>query len=102
MLTIVLATRVINAKKQPNATQEDLIHQLRQVCSFVEIVDSKFIGLFVFLLSNVLTGLINLSINTLNVKDNVAMLILNAYCLVSFGIPYFSYFMTKIFRKKSD
>jgi hypothetical protein len=102
MLTIVLAARVLNSKKQPNSTQDNLIYQLRQICSFVEIVDSKFIGLFVFLLCNVLTGLVNLSINTLNTKDNVAMIILNIYCLVSFGVPYLVYFLTKAHRKKSD
>ena len=43
-------------------------------------------GLAGFLLGNVGTGLVNMTINTLGVKDPVAFLILNAYCIVIVGI----------------
>jgi carbon starvation protein CstA len=55
---------------------------------FVEIVDSKFIGLLVFLICNVITGLINLSMNTHSETDSAAIYIMSIYVLLSFLLPF--------------
>lgn len=65
----------------------ELISRLDALYSFARIVDSKFIGLFNFLFSNLFTGLVNLSINTLHVSDSIAFFIVSLYSLTSFVIP---------------
>ncbi|PPQ93066.1 hypothetical protein CVT25_011942 [Psilocybe cyanescens] len=45
-------------------------------------------GLYVFLLANVLTGLINLSMSTMYMSDGKAMLVLSVYSMVCCGVPW--------------
>jgi hypothetical protein len=101
MLGIVLVTRVLRAKQRSEETIMQLVKQMDQVFSFVRVTDSRFIGLFVFLISNVLTGLVNLSINTLSTSDTVAVLVLLVYCLASFGVPFLVYFFSHSGHTKS-
>ena len=60
--------------------------------SFVDVLDSKMIGLSVFLISNVFTGLVNLSMRTREVADVFALLILFLNSFVSTLIPFVFYF----------
>ncbi len=111
MITILLISKFYLSynKKQAQLNEKKLnspevydacLEQLSDSFSFVEIIDSQFIGLVVFLLSNVLTGAVNLSINTLKVNNLPAFGILSAYCFVSFAVPYLLYFIFVFNTKK--
>jgi hypothetical protein len=62
------------------------------VFSFINILDSKFVGLFMFIVANILTGLINLSMNTLHASNTHASIILLAYMVVVTLSSYYFYF----------
>ncbi len=64
------------------------------IFSFVNILDSKFVGLFMFVLANIITGLINLSTNTLLVSNNTALAVLQAYMFVVTLLSYCFYFVS--------
>ena len=102
LLALFMTSILIVAKlfMPENETQsESLSAKLSRIFSFVAISDSKFIGLIVFLISNLLTGLINLSINTLNISDLNAFLILASYSFASFSIPFLIYYQMNIDSK---
>lgn len=65
--------------------------QLEKIFSLALIVDAKFIGLFNFLFSNMLTGCVNLLVNTLVVSHLIATLVISAYTFASFAIPLVLY-----------
>lgn len=65
---------------------------LENAFSFVDVLDSKMIGLSVFLISNVFTGLVNLSMRTRIIADVFALLILFLNSFVSTLIPFVFYF----------
>ena len=90
MISILLVLK-LHIKQNGTKTKE-IIFKLSQAFSFVEISDSKYIGLVIFLISNLLTGFVNLSINTLRTSDLDSFLILSLYCLVSFMIPFFLHY----------
>ena len=77
----------------------DMINKLDFSFSFAKIADSKFIGLFIFLTSNLITGLVNLNMNTLRVSDYNALVGLCIYSMISFAIPFSFYFFNKISSK---
>lgn len=87
----------IDKKKNDDETDktvtETLMHLMDESFSFVRIIDSKFIGLQVFLVSNVLTGLVNLIINTLTTPVYLSFLIICLYSLFSFGLPYIYFYI---------
>ena len=78
--------------------------ELLKVFSFPYIIDSKFIGLVVFLISNLLTGFVNLSMNTLYVSGFYSFLILCAYNFMAYFIPFmgYYYFYCVYNKKKAD
>ncbi len=101
MITVVFVAMIYrklieNDGEKKELTQMDkqnLIEQhILKIFSFPYIVDSKFIGLIVFLLSNILTGLINLTTNTLVVSNVYSFLILNLYTFVAYFLPYLGYY----------
>ncbi|CAA7263440.1 unnamed protein product [Cyclocybe aegerita] len=47
-------------------------------------------GLIIFLLANIFTGLINLSVKTMYVKDGWAMVILSGYSILVCAVPWFA------------
>ena len=53
-------------------------------------------GLDVFLLANVLTGMINLNINTIDTSDSISLLILFVYMFVVMVVAYFSPSLIKL------
>ncbi len=103
LLALFMTSILIVAKlfMSENETQSECLSaKLSRIFSFVAISDSKFIGLIIFLISNLLTGLINLSINTLKVSDLNAFLILASYSFASFLIPFLIYYQMNIDSKK--
>ena len=66
---------------------------LEKAYSFVSIIDSKLVGLAVFLIANIFTGLINLTIATVRVSTSLALLILFINALVSTFIPFLVYYL---------
>jgi uncharacterized membrane protein (DUF4010 family) len=73
-----------------------------KIFSFPFIVDSKFIGLIIFLLSNLLTGLVNLTVNTLAVDNLYSFFILNAYAFVAYFLPYLAYYHYYHYKNKKN
>ncbi|CAF0997656.1 unnamed protein product [Brachionus calyciflorus] len=67
---------------------ESLSNQLDESFSFQKIADSKFAGLLIFLISNLLTGLVNITIRTLYTSDFLAVVILCVYTLITFIAPF--------------
>lgn len=76
---------------------KEMLIKLRLIFSFAVVIDSKYTGLLLFLVSNLLTGAVNLSINTLNTPDMTALAIMFVYSFASFAIPtlFFYYFNFK-------
>ena len=70
-----------------------LIKLLERVFSFYEIIDAKLIGLIVFLVANLLTGLINLSIRTSAYNQYSSLAILHLHALASVGSGYLIYYI---------
>ena len=54
-----------------------------------KIIDSKFIGLVLFLIANIQTGLINITINTRFVSINTTFLILAIHSFIITIIPFY-------------
>ena len=75
-----------------------VISILQRAFGFSEIVDSKLIGLIIFLNSNILTGLVNLSIDTRNVSPTNSILILILHAFLSVGSGYLVYFYFKFYK----
>ena len=102
LITIILF-KLINKDswKEINMNTQitNIIKLLEEAYSFVEIIDSKLVGLCIFLIANVLTGLINLSIDTRNVSDFLSLIILSLHALASVGIALSGYYY--LYFKKS-
>lgn len=69
----------------------DSLKILNIIFSYVNIVDSRYIGLFMFIISNLLTGFVNLSIKTLYVNDIYAFIILTIYTAIVLFLSYLLY-----------
>lgn len=68
--------------------------------SFVKIVDSKFIGLAIFMISNYFTGIVNLAMeSTHGVSEFKSLLILSANSFVSTFLPFYVFYST--YKKKN-
>ena len=95
LITIILF-KLINKDnlKEININSQitNIIQLLQNTYSFVEIVDSKLVGLSIFLIANVLTGLINLSIYTRTVSDLLSLVILIMHSFASVGIAFSGYY----------
>ncbi len=108
MITILQAAKFFATSTTDTAAQKpaelsirsvkEIIMKLRLVFSFCVIIDSKYTGLITFLVSNILTGAINLSMNTLKTPDLIALLIILIYCFVSFAVPNL-FFYRFIFKR---
>lgn len=75
-----------------NASIKEILLKLRLIFSFAVVIDSKYVGLVTFLVSNLLTGAVNLSINTLKINSMAALLILFVYSFASFALPNLFYY----------
>ena len=95
-LTLSLAVVLVIVKSCSKLTKKkDLQLQLEHIFSHVKIIDAKFIGLYLFLSSNILTGLINLNVQTIYTSDLNAFLILTSYMAFLLSTSYFFYFYKK-------
>lgn len=85
-----------NAKSSRNdeakSTCDTCIFFLENAFSFVDLVDSKLIGLAVFLIANVFTGLVNLAFETKKLPTFTSLFILFANSFVSTLIPFVFYY----------
>lgn len=79
------------SKSENQLISKRLNVQLEKIFSLALIVDAKFIGLFNFLFSNMLTGCVNLLVNTLVVSHLIATLVISVYTFASFAIPLVLY-----------
>ena len=104
LITIILF-KLINKDnlKEININNQitNIIQLLENTYSFVEIVDSKLVGLCIFLIANVLTGLINLSIFTRTVSDFLSLIILIMHSFASVGIAFSGYYYL-YFKSRND
>jgi hypothetical protein len=78
-----------------------MVKILQSAFGFSEIVDSKLIGLIIFLNSNILTGLVNLSINTRDVSPINSLLILILHAIISVFGGYSIYYYFKFYRNNN-
>ena len=70
----------------------NLIYLLENSFSFVEIIDSKFIGLFIFVFANILTGLVNLTMHPHERSEFEGYFIMCVYTFLSLFVPFFYYY----------
>jgi len=70
----------------------NLIYLLESAFQFVETVDSKFIGLLIFLIANLSTGVVNMTLFTLSLSDFDSICILHLHSFVSTAIPFSLYY----------
>ena len=80
--------------------QHIIVNLLNKIFSFYETIDSKLIGLIVFLNSNLLTGLVNLTIDTREVRAFGSVMILILHALASVGSGFLIYHLFNILKKK--
>lgn len=90
----------LKTNKQIETSLNQLIFILEKAFWFFEIMDSKFIGLLVFLLANVLTLCANLAISPPSYSTSSAVFILIFHSSISTFIP-FLYYKLKYFRQNS-
>ena len=81
-------------KKAPGSTFSSLhkqesemliISMLNLLFYFQQIIDSKYVGLIVFLNANIFTGLFNMIFNAKYFSTNVSLLIISLYGILSIG-----------------
>lgn len=70
-------------------TKDDEIISTQNTCDLISAVNYN--GLFYFLLANLLTGCVNMSVKTIYQSDVVAMAILTLYMFVLSTVAYFLY-----------
>ena len=103
MLTTLLLGNIIIGKilinfinKTTNCSLSDTYSILSGILevshSFVQLADSKFIGLAIFLISNLFTGLVNFTLNTHAASYNMTIFILSLNLFVSSLIPFSIYY----------
>lgn len=98
MLILFLITVLFAAKLWHQINEQNFQLLFNETFSFAKIIDSKFVGLIVFLISNLMTGIINLNIKTIYVSDIYALIIILFYIFLTFGSSFIFY---RIFIFKS-
>jgi hypothetical protein len=88
----------ITSIEQANAFSIILIENLEKSYSFFEIVDSKLMGLLIFMISNYYTGALNLLIETRSQSSFVAFLLIILNCFVFTFIPFYINYYLKFLR----
>ena len=78
----------------------NLIYLLNNSFSLIEIIDSKFIGLFIFVLANIFTGLVNLTMHPHKRSEFEGYFIMCVYTFLSLFIPFFYYYFETNAAKK--
>lgn len=102
MLTLIMIIVLFIFKLWQQINNDNFELMINQTFSFAKIIDSKFIGLILFIISNLMTGIINLNIKTIYTSNFFAMIILICYVFCSFIISYFFYNIFNMKPKKSD
>jgi len=81
-----------NRTPSEKKTFVNLIYLMENSFSFVEIIDSKLIGLFIFVFANLLTGLVNLIMNPHEKSEFEGYCIMCVYTFLSLFIPFLYYY----------
>ena len=68
-----------------------IVNLLESVYSMSTIIDSKFIGLILFLTANISTGFVNLTVKTESVSSCMSLIILHGHVFFSVGISFWIY-----------
>lgn len=82
-----------------NTTQANLNNLLEKAFSFVILVDSKLIGLTIFLIANLFTGFINLTLTTAKLSHLLSLIILLLNSFLSSAFPLGFYYYKKFILK---
>ena len=95
-LIVIILFKLIN---KDNLNETNLNHQITNITkllentySFFEIVDSKLVGLSIFLIANIIIFVINLNINTKYFSDFFSLIILIMHSFASVGIAFSGYY----------
>lgn len=83
-------------ERKSNTMHGHCCQLLENAFSFVRTVDSKMIGLLLFLTANIFTGLTNLFIDTKSVGELSALLILSLNSIVSRLLPFFFHYILTV------
>ena len=109
ILVAKISTNITLKSQQSDLSMSDLQKKhlifslLENVYSMSIIIDSKFIGLILFLVANISTGLVNLSITTENCNSFISLVILHAHAFFSVGISFYMYiFLNKNTNRDSS
>ncbi len=95
ILVIVNSCSKLNNMKKKTEKSQELSFQLDYIFSYIKIIDSKFVGLYIFLISNLLTGLVNLTIQTIYLNALNSFAIITIYMVIIISTSYFVYFYKK-------
>jgi hypothetical protein len=77
-------------------------YHLDMVMSFVQIIDSRMIGLIVFGFANLFTGIVNISIETHKVNDLNSFLILTLYMVLTLAFSFQSFYELNVEKFKKN
>ena len=100
MLTLIVIIVLFVFRLWQQINNQNLELLINQTFSFAKLLDSKFIGLILFMVSNLMTGIINLNIKTIYTSDFISMIIILCYIFCSFFISYFFYNIFNLKEKK--
>lgn len=102
IITLFLVWIAERSKSHGQSTSRRVLH-LQDACfSFVKIMDSKLVGLAVFLIANLFTGLVNLSIESQKTQPLLALTIIFSNSLVSTFLPFLAFYINKRFCIKDQ
>jgi hypothetical protein len=88
-LIFLLVCKLITVKNSYSLEYTTLTDFLVHLYKYPSIYTSKWIGLLVFLFSNVVTGVINLFIDATKVSNDFAILIISIYVFFVYYLGYF-------------
>jgi hypothetical protein len=78
------------------------LHLLERSCSFIILVDSRFVGIAIFMLSNYFTGVTNLVIRTKSQSDLASYMLIFLNSFVFKFIPFYVIYFRKKLKKTNE
>jgi hypothetical protein len=86
-------TNLEQANKSDNSPTRTLMNYLEMATSFILTIDSKFIGLIIFLAGNLCTGFINTYIRYGYGSDVAPLFIVSIYTFIVLFIGFFAFYL---------
>ena len=93
LISMIFVGRVLLRLKNLNEDRVVWIMS-NQMFTFSRILNSKYCGLFMFLVSNVLTGLVNITLNIGFVEEKTSLVIISLYMMASTFLTFSFYLLT--------